>query len=118
MVAGVAAVSAAALAAMSLTAPVSGQEPEFEDIGLWDLESEIDFKPREPVPGRRLYYEELRVSGDRAHVTLRAATGPGDTGEGVRGPCGEGSFGSGALRRWMRSRRSPTPCRWLATSRR
>ncbi len=74
MVAGVAAVSAAALAAMSLTAPVSGQEPEFEDIGLWDIESEIDFEPREPVPGRRLYYEELRVAGDRAHVTLRAAT--------------------------------------------
>ena len=42
--------------------------------GLWDLESEIDFEPREPVPGRRLYYEELRVEGDRAHVTLRAAT--------------------------------------------
>ena len=76
MAAGVAALSAAALAAMSLTAPppVSGQEPEIEDIGLWDLESEIDFEPREPVPGRRLYFEELRVAGDRAHVTLRAAT--------------------------------------------
>ena len=76
MVAGVAALSAAALAAMSLTAPppASGQEPEFEDIGLWDIESEIEFEPREPVPGRRLYYEELRVTGDRAHVTLRAAT--------------------------------------------
>ena len=71
---GVAALSAAALAAMSLTAPVSGQEPELEDIGLWDLESEIDFEPRDPVPGRRLYYEELRVAGDRAHITLRAAT--------------------------------------------
>ncbi len=76
MVAGVAAVSAAALAAMSLTAPppVSGQEPEEVEFGLWDLESEIDFEPRDPVRGRRLYYEELRVSGDRAHVTLRAAT--------------------------------------------
>ncbi len=76
MAAGVAALSAAALAAMSLTAlpPASGQEPEFEDIGLWDLESEIDFEPRDPVPGRRLYYEELRVADDRAHVTLRAAT--------------------------------------------
>ena len=69
MVAGVAALSAAALAAMALTAPppASGQEPEFEDIGLWDIESEIEFEPREPVPGRRLYYEELRVTGDRAH---------------------------------------------------
>ena len=76
MATGVAALSAAALAAMSLTAPppASGQEPEFEDIGLWDIESEIEFEPREPVPGRRLYYEELRVTGDRAHVTLRAAT--------------------------------------------
>ena len=74
MAAGVVALSAAALAAMSLTAPVSGQEPEPEDIGLWDLESEIDFEPRDPVPGRRLYYEKLRVAGDRAHVTLRAAT--------------------------------------------
>ena len=76
MAAGVAALSAAALAAMSLTAPppASGQEPEEVEYGLWDLESEIDFEPLEPVPGRRLYYEELRVAGDRAHVTLVAAT--------------------------------------------
>ena len=76
MAAGVAALSAVALAAISLTAPppASGQEPEIEDTGLWDLESEIEFVPREPVPGRRLYVEELRVAGDRAHVTLRAAT--------------------------------------------
>ena len=77
MAAGVAALSAAALAAMALAAPppASGQEPELEDIGLWDMESEIEFEPKEPVPGRRLYIEELRVAGDRAHVTLRAATG-------------------------------------------
>ena len=76
LAAGVAALSAAALAAMSLTAPgpASGQEPEDPELGLWDLASEIDFEPREPVPGRRLYFEELRVTGDRAHVTLRAAT--------------------------------------------
>ncbi len=76
MVAGVAALSAAALAAMSLTAPppASGQEPDEQEFGLWDLEDEIDFEPREPVPGRRLYFEGLRVIGDRAHVTLRAAT--------------------------------------------
>ena len=75
MAAGVAALSAAALAALSLTAPppASGQEPDLEDIGLWDIDSEIEFEPREPVPGRRLYFEELRVTGDRAHVTLRAA---------------------------------------------
>ena len=76
MVAGVAALSAAALAAMSLTAPppASGQEPDEQEFGLWELEDEIEFEPREPVPGRRLYFEELRVIGDRAHVTLRAAT--------------------------------------------
>ena len=75
MAAGVVAVSAAALAAMSITAPppAYGQEPDLEDIGLWDIESEIEFEPREPVPGRRLYFEELRVAGDRAHLTLRAA---------------------------------------------
>ena len=76
LTAGVVALSAAALAAMSLTAPAPayGQEPEDPEFGLWDLEHEIDFEPRDPVPGRRLYVEELRVTGDRAHVTLRAAT--------------------------------------------
>ena len=38
----------------------------------WD---EIDYEPREPAPGRRLFVEGLEVSGDRAEVTLRAATG-------------------------------------------
>ena len=36
---------------------------------------EIGYVPPEPVPGRRLFLEELRVSGDSARVTLRAATG-------------------------------------------
>ena len=35
---------------------------------------EIDFEVREPVPGRRIFVEGLTVSGDRAAVTLRAAT--------------------------------------------
>ena len=35
---------------------------------------EIDFEVEEPVPGRRIFVEELTVSGDRAAVTLRAAT--------------------------------------------
>ena len=76
VVAGVVAFSAAALAAMSLAAPppTSAQEPEPKEFGLWDLGDEIEFEPREPVPGRRLYFEELRVAGDRAYVTLRAAT--------------------------------------------
>ena len=35
---------------------------------------EIDFELNEPVPGRRIFVEGLTVSGDRAAVTLRAAT--------------------------------------------
>ena len=35
---------------------------------------EIDFDVEEPVPGRRIFVERLSVSGDRAAVTLRAAT--------------------------------------------
>ena len=35
---------------------------------------EIDFEVTEPVPGRRIFVEALTVSGDRAAVTLRAAT--------------------------------------------
>ena len=40
----------------------------------WNIE-EIEFEIPEPVPGRRLYMERLEVSGHRAGVTLRAATG-------------------------------------------
>ena len=35
---------------------------------------EIDFEVTEPIPGRRIFVEALTVSGDRAAVTLRAAT--------------------------------------------
>ena len=35
---------------------------------------EIDFELTEPVEGRRIFVEGLTVSGDRAAVTLRAAT--------------------------------------------
>ena len=35
---------------------------------------EIDFEVAEPVDGRRMFVEGLTVSGDRAAVTLRAAT--------------------------------------------
>ncbi len=35
---------------------------------------EIEFEVPEPVPGRRIYIEGLQVSGERAEVTLRAAT--------------------------------------------
>ena len=40
--------------------------------GHW--QDEIEFQPPEPVPGRRMFVEGLRVSGDSARVALRAAT--------------------------------------------
>ena len=62
-------VAVAALAAAVATVPQSaladGPEP-------W--RDEIDFEVTEPVEGRRLFVEALSVSGDRAAVTLRAAT--------------------------------------------
>ena len=42
--------------------------------GGWSSD-EIEFRPPEPVEGRRIFVEGLTVSGDRAAVTLRAATG-------------------------------------------
>ncbi len=51
--------------------------PALADEGLieegWNIE-EIEYEIPEPIPGRRLYMERLEVSGDRARVTLRAAT--------------------------------------------
>lgn len=56
------------LAAMSalllMPAPVLAEE---------DWLDEIDYRPAEQVPGRRLFVEELQVSGDTVRVTLRAA---------------------------------------------
>ena len=57
----------AALAAAILATP---QEAQADGHWLDD----IDYEPAEPVPGRRLYFEGLRVSDDRAEVSLRAAT--------------------------------------------
>ena len=60
---------AVALVAAAATLPqavlADGHEP-------W--RDEIDFEVEEPVEGRRIFVEGLIVSGDRAAVTLRAAT--------------------------------------------
>ena len=40
--------------------------------GHWP--GQIEYEIPEPVPGRRIFVEGLQVSGDRAKVTLRAAT--------------------------------------------
>ena len=66
---GLMAVAAAVLVAAAVTLPqavlADGHEP-------W--RDEIDFELTEPVEGRRIFVEGLTVSGDRALVTLRAAT--------------------------------------------
>ncbi len=43
-----------------------------EEIERW--RDEIDFELTDPVPGRRVFVERLSVTGDRAEVTLAAAT--------------------------------------------
>ena len=64
----------AVMAAVALTAAVSTvpQAVLADDHEPW--RDEIDFEVTEPVEGRRLFVERLSVSGDRAAVTLRAAT--------------------------------------------
>ena len=66
---GLMAIAAAVLVAAAVTLPqavlADGHEP-------W--RDEIDFELTEPVGGRRIFVEGLTVSGDRALVTLRAAT--------------------------------------------
>ena len=56
-----------ALAVLTLTVPQSALAD-----GHWP--GQIEYEIPEPVPGRRIFVEGLQVSGDRAKVTLRAAT--------------------------------------------
>ena len=65
-VVAVVAVMTAAVMAVPQLALADGHEP-------W--RDEIDFEVTPPVEGRRIFVEGLTVSGDRATVTLRAATG-------------------------------------------
>ena len=62
----------AVLAVAAVIVPQSALADGHEDGG-WSSD-EIEFRPPEPVSGRRLFVEGLTVSGDRAAVTLRAAT--------------------------------------------
>ena len=60
-------------AAVALAAAVAVPQAALaDDHEPW--RDEIDFEVTEPVEGRRLFVEGLTVSGDRASVTLRAAT--------------------------------------------
>ena len=63
----------AVMAAVALAAAVAVPQAALaDDHEPW--RDEIDFEVEEPVEGRRLFVEGLTVSGDRAAVTLRAAT--------------------------------------------
>ena len=59
----------AVLAAAVVTVPQAALADDHEP---W--RDEIDFEVTEPVEGRRIFVEALTVAGDRAAVTLRAAT--------------------------------------------
>ena len=67
---GLMAVVAAVLVAAAATVPQAAQADGHD---RW--QDEIDFEVTEPVEGRRVFVERLTVSGERAAVTLRAATG-------------------------------------------
>ena len=62
-------VALAVLAAAVVTVPRAALADDHEP---W--RDEIDFEVQEPVPGRRIFVEGLTITGDRAAVTLRAAT--------------------------------------------
>ena len=59
----------AVLAAAVVTVPKAALADDHEP---W--RDEIDFELTEPVEGRRIFVEALTITGDRAAVTLRAAT--------------------------------------------
>ena len=59
----------AVLAAAVMTVPQAALADDHEP---W--RDEIDFEVEEPLEGRRIFVEALTVTGDRAAVTLRAAT--------------------------------------------
>ena len=61
----------AVMAVVALAAAVAVPQAALADDHWRD---EIDFEVTEPVEGRRLFVEGLTFSGDRASVTLRAAT--------------------------------------------
>ncbi len=86
---------AVVLAALPGTA-VLAQDPGEEEG--WSFE-EIEFQPPPLVPGRRLFIEELTVTGERAAVSLRAATDLRLTVRAYGGPEGRSvrSFASASL---------------------
>ena len=69
---GLAALGAALMVTAVALVPQTALADGHEDPERW--RDEIEFELEEPVDGRRVFVEELSVSGDRAWITLRAAT--------------------------------------------
>ena len=65
-------IAVVAVTALAVAAVALPQSALADDHEPW--RDEIDFEVAEPVEGRRIFVEGLTVSGDRAAVTLRAAT--------------------------------------------
>ena len=65
------ALAALALTVLAIPAVALADGPWSDDA--WRLD-EIRYPPPEPVPGRRLYLEEIALTGTLAMVTVRAAT--------------------------------------------
>ena len=110
-------VVAVVLAAAVMTVPQAALADDHEP---W--RDEIDFEVTEPVTGRRIFVEALTVTGDRAAVTLRAATALDIRVRAFGGPTGElaallglGNAGRGGEHRLLppppRTRRRPSPSR-------
>ena len=87
-------VALAVLAAAVVTVPQAALADDHEP---W--RDEIDFEVKEPVTGRRIFVEALTVTGDRAAVTLRAATALDIRVRAFGGPQGSGLrfWGSASL---------------------
>ncbi len=84
---------AASAASTSTVARADGHETDGDD---WLVE-ELGYLPPAPVPGRRLFVQGLKVTGDIATVTLRAATDLQMSVRAYGGPSGLASiFGASA----------------------
>ena len=108
---GMLAVMAAVLMAATVTLP---QAALADGHDRW--QDEIDFEVEEPVEGRRIFVEGITVSGDRAAVTLRAATALDIRVRAFGGPKGNwlrfwasDQLGEGELSRYAFPLHGPTP---------
>ena len=97
----------AAAVALAAAVAIVPQSALADDHEPW--RDEIDFEVEEPVEGRRMFVEGLTVSGDRAAVTLRAATPLDIRVRAFGGPTGTWLRFWGSASAWTRGRASTTP---------